>query len=156
MNLSTIKAASTADIKGWIRECHEAGDGRVKGASEAGTEITRLFLRETGVACMVLPPKSVTEADLDSFPGVKDPYITYEMEAASPAAVSRSFNAAPNSYEYELNQYMVSFHDITTREYAQNVKYLMIYKNDPRDLFVSNGLKEMQTVADVQLFGAGA
>lgn len=153
MNVSLFKSASQVDAKNWIRECCEAGDGRVKAAQDGATEITRLVLRETGVARIVLPPKSVTKEDLDRHPDIKDPYIVYEMESASPAAVSLSFNAAPNSYEFELNRYMVSFSDISTREYCQNVKYLLVYRNDPRDLFVSNGLKDMQTLEDRQFFG---
>jgi hypothetical protein len=149
---SSIKAASDADKKLWANELRSS-DSTLPNIKKAADEYTRLQLRETGVARVVLPVKPVSQADLDHQAGVKDPYIVYEMEPQSPAAVSLGFNGAADSYRFESSQYTLSFFDISTREYVANVKNLLIYKNDPRDIFVSNGLKDMQTEEDIQFFG---
>jgi hypothetical protein len=156
MNLTAFcKSASAGfDAKAIVRECVESGEGRLEKSSSVSTDLTKLVLRETGVARLVLPPETVTKEDLDRHAAVNDPYIVYEMEGATPACASVSFSAQPNSYVYELNKYTMTFFDIITRENVHNVKYLLTYRNDPRELFVSNSLKEMQTVEDTQFFGA--
>lgn len=153
--MSNIKEATAQDKKAWINECKTSPDGPVKQASADASDYTRDILRETGITRSLFDVKSITPDQLDrsADPTRKEPFKIFEMEPASPGAAVVGFNAAPVSAQIEGNFYEVTFFDIVTREFTQNVKYLMSYHMDLREVVATNALRDMYTTEDTQFFG---
>jgi len=128
----------------------EEGEGSVKSASAAGTNMIRRRIREDGFLRNIIPPETVTDTDLDRVVEHDRPVIIEDMEPSSPGAVSIPFGASTDSQTYYGNKYTVVFNPITTKEYTKDVNELRTYRMDLRQVITDNSLKDMQTEEDGQ------
>ena len=127
---------------------NNAGDGFLKNASEAGTQMIRKRLRENGFTRLILPFKQVSDADLNYLPDTELPVIVEEMEPDSPGAKAIPFNDTADSAFYRGDKFVVYFCKITTPEFVKNVDELRTYKNDLRQVITDNSLKDIHTEED--------
>lgn len=125
-----------------------AGDGFLKNASEAGTQMIRKRLRENGFTRLILPFKQVSDADLNYLPDTELPVIVEEMEPDSPGAKAIPFNDTADTAFYRGDKFVVYFCKITTAEFVKNVDELRTYKNDLRQVVTDNALKDVHTEED--------
>lgn len=125
-------------------------DGHIKNASDASSTLIRRKIRENGFSRRILPPKTVSKADLNYMPDTELPVIVEEMEPNSPGAKSIPFNDTPDSVGYRGDKFVIKFCLITTREYVKNIYELMTYKNDLRQIIIDNALKDVQKEEDAR------
>jgi len=125
-----------------------AGDGFLKNASEAGTQMIRRRLRENGFTRLILPFRQVSDADLNYLPDTELPVIVEEMEPDSPGAKAIPFNDTADTAFYRGDKFVVYFCKITTPEFVKNVDELRTYKNDLRQVITDNSLKDIHTEED--------
>lgn len=131
-----------------LEAIQDAPDGLLKNASTASSNMIRRKIRENGFARSILPPKPVSNEDLDRLPDTDLPAIIEDMEPLSPGAKSISFDDTADTAFYRGDKFVVYFDKITTPEYTKNVNELRTYKMDLRAVITDNALKDMQRTED--------
>lgn len=126
--------------------------GEIKGASEAGTEFTRLTLREEGLLRKILPPKTITPADLDKQLDTDKPVKIMDKEVSQPLSVSVPFGSLPVNQYVRGARYRVDFARLVTPNYTKDVIELGQYDYDIREIFKDNAIKDHMTAEDVPFF----
>ena len=129
---------------------NNAEPGMLKNASEAGTQMIRRRLRENGFSRLILPFRTVSDADLNYLPDTELPVIVEEMEPDSPGAKSIPFNDSADTEFYRGDKFVVYFCKITTPEFVKNVDELRTYRNDLRQVITDNALKDIHTAEDTR------
>jgi len=129
-------------------------EGHNKSASDAGSSMIRRKIRENGFSRRIIPPKTVSKADLNQWLDSELPAIIEEMEPNSPGAKSIPFNDTPDSVGYRGDKFVIRFCLITTREYVKNIYELMTYKMDLRQVIIDNALKDIQKTEDARFIAA--
>lgn len=89
-----------------------AEDGPCKNASTASQDMIRKRIRENGFSRKILPPKQISNADLNRLPNTELPVIVEDMEADQPGAKSISFNDTPDTQFYRGDKFIVIFNKI--------------------------------------------
>lgn len=130
-----------------------ADSGILKNAAEAGTQMIRRRLHENGFSRLILPFRTVSDADLNYLPDTELPVIVEEMEPDSPGAKAIPFNDTADTAFYRGDKFVVYFCKITTPEFVKNVDELRTYKNDLRQVITDNALKEIHTEEDGRTIG---
>jgi hypothetical protein len=126
----------------------EEGDGEIKSAATAGTNMIRRRIREDGFLRNIIPPETVTNADLDRVVNSDKPVIIEDMEPLSPGAVSIPFGGSADSVFFYGNKFTVQFNPVTTREYVKDINELRTYRMDLRQVITDNALKDVQARED--------
>lgn len=126
----------------------EESDGEIKSAATAGTNMIKRRIREDGFLRNIIPPETVTNADLDRVVDSDKPVIIEDMEPLSPGAVSIPFGGSAESVFYYGNKFTVVFNPITTREYVKDINELRTYRMDLRQVITDNALKDVQARED--------
>ena len=101
-----------SDNKAIIQQLIEAEDGPCKHASTASQTMIRRRIRENGFSRKILPPKQVSNADLNRLPTTELPVIVEDMEADQPGAKSISFNDTPDTQFYRGDKFIVIFNKL--------------------------------------------
>lgn len=78
-----------------------AGNGECKNASAASSVMIRRRIRENGFSRRIIPPKQVSDADLNRLVDSELPVIIEDMEGDQPGAKSLSFNDTPDTQTYK-------------------------------------------------------
>jgi len=128
------------------------GSGQIKEAAESSTEFTRLTLREEGLLRKVLPPKTITPADLDKQLDTDKPVKIIDKEVSQPLSVSVPFGTLPTNQYIRGARYRVDFARLLTKNYTKDVIELGQYDYDIRNMFKDNAIKDHQTLEDVPFF----
>lgn len=126
--------------------------GQIKEAAEASTEFTRLTLREEGLLRKVMPPKTITPADLDKQLDTDKPVKIIDKEVTQPLSVSVPFGTLPSNQYISGARYRVDFARLLTRNYTKDVIELGQYDYDIRNMFKDNAIKDHSTMEDVPFF----
>lgn len=126
--------------------------GEVKGAADAGTEFTRLTLREEGLLRKILPPKTITPADLDKQLDTDKPVKILDKEVSQPLSASVPFGTLPVNQYIRGARYRVDFARLVTPNYTKDVIELGQYDYDIREIFKDNAIKDHMTAEDVPFF----
>jgi len=138
-----------ADNKAIIQQLIDAEDGPCKNASSASQDMIRKRIRENGFSRKILPPKQISNADLNRLPTTELPVIVEDMEADQPGAKSISFNDTPDTQFYRGDKFIIIFNKISSPEWTKNVDELRTYKMDLRQTVTDNCLKDIQTEEDL-------
>lgn len=138
-----------ADNQAIIQQLIDAEDGPCKNASAASQDMIRRRIRENGFSRKILPPKQVSNQDLNRLPDTELPVTVEDMEADQPGAKSISFNDTPDTAFYRGDKFIVIFNKITSPEFTKNVDELRTYKMDLRQVVTDNSLKDIQTEEDL-------
>lgn len=126
--------------------------GDTKGAADASTEFTRLTLREEGLLRKILPPKTITSADLDKQLDTDKPVKILDKEVSQPLSVTVPFGTLPPNQYMRGSRYRVDFARLLTRNYTKDVAELGQYDYDIRQVFKDNAIKDHMTMEDVPFF----
>ena len=125
-----------------------SGEGEVKEAAAAGTNMIRRRIREEGFARRIIPPQTVTNEDLDRVLEHDRPVIIEDMEPLSKGAKSIPFGDSADTQFYYGNKYACVFNPITTPEWTKDINELRTYRMDLRQVITDNSLKDIQTEED--------
>ena len=125
-----------------------SGEGEIKQASTAGTNMIRRRIREDGFLRRILPPQQVTNDDLDRVLEHDRPVIIEDMEPASKGAKSIPFGDSADTEFYYGNKFACVFNPITTPEFTKDINELRTYRMDLRQVITDNSLKDIQTEED--------
>lgn len=126
----------------------EAASGPLTKISSASTETIRTEIREEGFLRKILPPKMVTNSDLDRTVDHDKPVIIEELEAKSKGAFSVPFNSPTDTAMYYGPKAMIEFHQIKTPRYSKNINELRTYRHDLRKSIVDKALNDIQIRED--------
>jgi len=129
----------------------EAPDGHLEKISSASTETIRTEIREEGFLRKVLPPKTVTNSDLDRTVDHDRPLIIEELEAKSKGAISVPFNTPTDTAFFYGPKGVIEFHQIKTPRYTKNINELRTYRHDLRKSIVEKALNDIQIREDGSL-----
>lgn len=119
---------------------------------EAGTDYTRLTLREEGIVRRVQPPETITVADCDKQLDTDKPVKLVDKEVNQPLSASIPFGTLPRNFYMRGRRYRVDFARLVTRNYVADVRQLETYDYDIRNTFKENAIKDMAHAEDVPWF----
>jgi hypothetical protein len=126
--------------------------GELEKAAEVATDYTRVTLREEGLLRKVLPPQTITSADLDKQIDTDEPVKIIDKEVAQPLSVSVGFATLPKNRIMKGDRYRVDFARIVSPNYLQDIRRLEQYDYDIRNVFKENAVKDHMTAEDVTFF----
>ena len=126
--------------------------GEMKSAADAATDYTRLTLREEGLVRKILPPQTITEADLDAQLDTDKPVKIVEKEVQQPLSVSVPFGTLPTNTYMNMAKYRVDFARIVTENFVKDIQEVKTWNADIRNIFKDNAIKDMMTAEDVPFF----
>lgn len=130
------------------------GPEGLKQAVDASTEFTRLTLREEGLLRKILPPKTVTWADMDKQIDTDKPVKIIDKEVSMPLSATVPFGTLPTNHYMRGARYRVDFARILTKNYTKDKIELGAYDYDLRNMFKDNAIKDYQTAEDLPFFNA--
>ena len=119
---------------------------------EAATDYTRLTLREEGLCRKVLPPQTITVADLDKQLDTDKPVKLVDKEVNQPLSATVPFGTLPRNFYMRGSRYRVDFARLVTRNYVADVRQLETYDYDIRNTFKENAIKDMCYAEDIPFF----
>lgn len=119
---------------------------------EASTDYTRLTLREEGLCRKILPPQTITVADLDKQLDTDKPVKLVDKEVNQPLSATVPFGTLPRNFYMRGNRYRVDFARLVTRNYVADVRQLETYDYDIRNTFKENAIKDMCYAEDIPFF----
>lgn len=121
-------------------------------AAEVATDFTRLTLREEGLLRKILPPQTITAAELDKQLDTDEPVKIVDKEVSQPLSMSVGFATLPKNRIMKGDRYRVDFARILSPSYFQDVRRLEQYDYDIRNVFKENAIKDHMTAEDVPFF----
>ena len=125
-------------------------NGMEKEASVAASAFVRQRLREDGFLRKVLPPVSVTAAELDR-QITEEPIIIVEKEPDSTAATLPFLARAPIRY-WKNQRYPVGFQKLSSADFRKSKWELATYRTDIRTILQENSVKDIQTQEDTSFY----
>ncbi len=126
----------------------DSGEGEIKYASTAGSNMIRRRIREEGFTRRIIPPETKTNEDLDRVLTHDRPVIIEDMEPLSKGAKSVPFGDTAETESYYGNKFACVFNQITTPEFTKDINELRTYRMDLRQVVTDNSLKDIQTEED--------
>lgn len=123
-----------------------------KQAAQTLTDYIRVKAREDGLARAILPPITVTQADLDPQVNFEEPAIIFEKEPDTANAVTVPFAGTVDATEIEGDRYLVTFDTVRTLKKRTSKFRLMTYRNDIRQIITDLDLKEILEHEDRRFF----
>jgi hypothetical protein len=126
--------------------------GNLDKAAEVATDFTRLTLREEGILRKILPPQTITTAELDKQIDTDEPVKIVDKEVVQPLSMSVGFATLPKNVIMKGDRYRVDFARIVSPSYFQDVRRLEQYDYDIRNVFKENAVKDHMTAEDVPFF----
>lgn len=130
----------------------KVASGELTKAAEVATDFTRLTLREEGLLRKILPPQTITAAELDKQIDTEEPVKIVDKEVAQPLSMSVGFATLPKNRIMKGARYRVDFARILSPSYFQDVRRLEQYDYDIRNVFKENAVKDHMTAEDVPFF----
>lgn len=125
--------------------------GTFKEASDAVNDFTRTTMREDGFMRRIIPPITLTNDELDRSMTTEKPIKIVDREPTSPAAISISFAALPNSMYIRAQRYAVTMNRIVTPRWTKDVDELRTWIMDIRQVLSDNSIKDMLAEEDGKL-----
>lgn len=122
-----------------------------KQASEAVSDYLRLKNRENGFATEIIPPVTITAANLDRQQDTPDPVVINDIEPESAGAYSVPFGTGPMTQQIEAGRYPVFLKRIESWRYESDVARLLTWNMDIREILKDFLLKDIQKVEDTNL-----
>jgi hypothetical protein len=114
----------------------------------------RRRIREDGFSRNILPPKAVTNDQLDRVADHDRPVMIEDMEPESRGAKSIPFGDTADTEFYYDNKYVCSFNAITTPEFTKDINELRTHRMDLRRVITDNALRDIQAEEDFQFLTA--
>lgn len=134
-----------------ISQLTSDNDMLVKEAQEGVNDYLRIRMREDGFARRILPPYTVTPADLDRQVDTPKPVIIKDIEPNSPGAYSVPFGTTPMDHYIMAPRYRIMFDRILSRRHNADVNNLLTYDMDIRQILNDFLLKDIMAEEDRKL-----
>ena len=131
---------------------NKIASGQQKEAAEAATDYVRLTLREEGLARKILPPQTITYADLDAQLDTDKPVKIFEKEVSQPLSVTVPFGTLPSNTYMNMDKGRVDFARTMTESYVKDTAEIGTWRADIREIFKQNAILDKMTAEDVPLF----
>lgn len=131
-----------------IDEIVTSGSGQLTKLSAAADTIIKIQIREDSFFRKILPPRTITNSELDRSPDHDRPFRIEELESAHKGAVSVPFNVSGNTEFFRGPKGVIEFFQIKTPKFTKNINELRTYRHDIRKLIMDNALKDIQTKED--------
>ena len=139
-----------------LLKCLTSNDSAVrKEAADMVSDYLRLKNREDGFARKILPPQTITSANLDRQVDTPDPVVVIDMEADSAGAQTIPFGTGPMSVNIEAGRYAVFLRRVISKRYQSDVARLLTWNMDIRQMLKDFLLKDytfMENMEQVKLF----
>ena len=126
--------------------------GNLDKAAEVATDYTRLTLREEGLLRKILPPQTITTAELDKQLDTEEPVKIVDKEVGQPLSMTVGFATLPKNRIMKGDRYRVDFARIVSPSFFQDARRLEGYDYDIRNVFKENAVKDHMTAEDVPFF----
>ena len=124
--------------------------GMTKEAGVAMSAFVRQKLREDGFTRRILPPVSVTAAELDR-QASEEPTIIVEKEPDSVAATLPFLGRSEIRY-WTTKRYPVTFQKLASQEFKKSKFELATYRTDIRTVLQENSVKDLQEQEDIGFY----
>lgn len=132
-----------------LLKCLTSNDTAVrKEAADMVSDYLRLKNREDGFARKILPPQTITSANLDRQVDTPDPVVVIDMEADSAGAQTIPFGTGPMSVNIEAGRYAVFLRRVISKRYQSDVARLLTWNMDIRQMLKDFLLKDIQGTED--------
>jgi hypothetical protein len=115
--------------------------GEVEKVAQAGSDYTRLQIREDGFAFKIIPAEKATDDMLDRDLDERLRIIE-ELEPDSPGAKWVPFQTIPDGEYIYGSRYQVPFARVLTRKYQKDIDELRTYRQDLRKILTDNAIKD--------------
>ena len=125
-----------------------ATNGQQVKMSSAGSKMLRVQLRETGFLRKIIPPKPITNAELDRVEDHDRPVKIEDKEPESKGAVILPFGQGADTQFYYGPKFRIDFFTVKTHRFTKSIQELRTYKMDLRQVVTENSLKDIQTTED--------
>lgn len=127
----------------------QARDGeRLTKIAAAGEDLIRTHIRESGFLRKIIPPKTITNEELDRVVEHDRPVRIEELETNHKGAVSIPFNVSSDTEFYYGPKGVIEFFTIKTPVFTKNVNELRTYRHDIRKVVTEHALNDIETEED--------
>lgn len=117
----------------------------------AGEEYIRTHIRESGFFRKILPPKPISNDELDRVVEHDRPVRIEELETNHKGAVSLPFNVSSDTEFFYGPKGVIEFHTIKTPVFTKNVNELRTYRHDIKKVVTEHALNDIETREDANL-----
>jgi len=114
----------------------------------AGEDYIRTHIRESGFMRKILPPKPISNEELDRVVEHDRPVRFEELETNHKGAVSLPFNVTSDTEFFYGPKGQIDFHTIRTPVFTKNVNELRTYRHDIRKVVTEHALNDIETRED--------
>ena len=122
--------------------------GNIKEAADAGSEFTRVYMREESFTDKVMPAQLIGNDELDRQVDTDKPVKIIDREPNSPGSVSVPFGQLPFNRYIRGPRYRVLFERIQSPRFTKDVDELRTYDMDIRQVLSDNAIKDMAAEKD--------
>ena len=122
--------------------------GNIKEAADAGSEFTRVYMREEAATDKILPAQLIGNDELDRQVDTDKPVKIIDREPNSPGSVSVPFGQLPFNRYINGPRYRVMFSRIMSPRFTKDVDELRTYDMDIRQVLSDNAIKDMAAEKD--------
>jgi hypothetical protein len=135
-----------------IRRVVDSRDGeKLEKLAAAGEEYIRTHIRESGFLRKILPPKMITNEELDRVAEHDRPVRIEELETNHKGAVSLPFNVSSDTEFFYGPKGVIEFFNIKTPVFTKSVNELRTYRHDIRKVVTEHALNDIETREDAGL-----
>jgi hypothetical protein len=114
----------------------------------AGEDYIRTHIRESGFLRKILPPKPISNEELDRVVEHDRPVRFEELETNHKGAVSLPFNVTSDTEFFYGPKGQIDFHTIRTPVFTKNVNELRTYHHDIQKVVTEHQLNDIETRED--------
>lgn len=125
---------------------HQNGD--MTKLASAGTDYIRTHIREGGWLRKVMPPKPISDDELDRLPDHDRPIVTVDLQPGHKGAISVPFNVSSNTEFFYGPRGVIEFFEIKSPVFTKNVNELRTYRMDIRKIITEQMLNDIETKED--------
>lgn len=114
----------------------------------AGEDFIRTHIRESGFLRRIIPPKPITNDELDRVTEHDRPVRIEELELNHKGAATLPFNVSSDTEFYYGPRGQIDFFNIKTPVFTKNTNELRTYRHDVRKLVTEHSLNDIETRED--------
>lgn len=144
-NTETMNAETTVLNQ---RFAHLLEQGMSKEAAEVGTAYIRSQVRQEAAVRIIMPPKGLSNEDLDQDLDTDEPRKIIEKEPDSSATFVQ-FDGTPKATYFRMRKYAVYFGKTQSDLFTKSKFKLMQTRNDVRKILADNSVKDMADQEDL-------
>lgn len=151
-NQDLIESFDPALNEQLTRRVIESRDGeKLEKLAAAGEDYIRTHIRESGFMRKILPPRTITNEELDRVAEHDRPVRIEELETNHKGAVSLPFNVSSDTEFFYGPKGVIEFFNIKTPVFTKSINELRTYRHDIRKVVTEHALNDVETREDAGL-----